>query len=167
MRLTVVGISATSNVVAVDARDGQAHAVERDRALGHDELHQFARRLERRAATRCSSATWSTSTRGAVDVARTKWPSMRSPTRSARSTCTLSPAWSRPRFVFASVSGIDVEPELARADLRDGQAHAVDGDALAVPHVGPVDGEVSRRNFGAVATAATRTDRSTMPVNIG
>ena len=153
MRFTVVGISATSNVAGVDRRDGQADAVERRPS-------PWGRRTS--SGPRGGSSVSRHSLVVGDLVRRASRRRRRGPGRSGRrcgrrragdrSTWTSSPALSRPRFVLSSVSWMTSNAELARRSLGDGQADAVDRDALAVATSGQSTASVSRRNFGPSAT---------------
>ena len=123
VRLTVVGIRATSNRCRRRARPSGSRRRGRPSPWGR-------RTSPARAAARSVEPPFASSSATCCDRAAaapstwpcTKWPSMRSPTRRRRSTCTSSPAWSRPRFVLRERLLDDVERELPGGQLGDGQA---------------------------------------------
>ena len=146
----VCGTSATSKPVVVDRVDGQADAVDADRALRRDVAQQRRRRARTRQRCARASSHDVQHAADAVDVAADQVPAEavgRAASRvrgSARAPTARSPS-----VVSASVS-LDASASKPRVVERDhGQAHAVDGDAFAQRTSAPLHQAGCRRRCAA------------------
>ena len=148
--------------------DGEADAVERDRALVDDVAQQLGRELDpdaageavlgRPRATSPTPSTWPW----------TMWPPSRSSARIASSRLTRAPASRRRARSRSSVWFIASVVEAAGVGLGRGQADAVDGDRVAEADLGAERVAMRRRAPSAPRLDGSRPCRcpAISPVNI-
>ncbi len=106
---SVWGISATSKRSGMQGGDGEADAVDRHRALLHQERRELGRDREARAPGDRSRSRRSTTRAVPSTCPWTMWPPRGSPMRSAGSRLTSSPRRRPPRLVRDRVSGDELD----------------------------------------------------------
>ena len=126
-----LGDQRDGEAVVAQRADGQADAVDRDRALLDQVAHELAGRRRSRARARCRRRVTAATVAVPSTWPCTMWPPSRSPARSASSRLTGEPALQRSQRGARERLGHRLGAEAVGVDRGRRQADAVDGDRVA------------------------------------